>query len=133
MIITTYDLLTKELQNKPLFEVSTGWQICKQAQPSPHISLVSRYTNAERILEQDNIPVSGRKLLETINFLSEAEVVPTTLPNIVKSFISDPEKFYKVHDTIAKALDRLTEAKVLLDSNKTYRITSDIEERLLTK
>lgn len=131
MIITTYDLLTKELQNKPLFEVSTGWQICKQAQPSPHISLVSRYTNAERILEQDNIPVSGRKLLETINFLSEAEVVPTTLPNIVKSFISDPEKFYKVHDTIAKALDRLTEAKVLLDSNKTYRITSDIEERLL--
>ena len=28
-------------------------------------------------------------------------------------------------------MDLLTEAKVLLDTNKTYRITSDIEQRLL--
>ena len=131
MIITTYDLLNKELQNKPVFETTTGWQICKQAQPSPNVRLVSRYDNAERILKEDHSPISGRKLLETINFLAEAEVAPTTLPNIVKSFISDPEQFYKVQDEISKALDKLTEAKVLLDTNKTYRITSDIEQRLL--
>ncbi len=131
MIITTYDLLNKELQNKPIFETTTGWQICKQAQPSPNVRLVSRYDNAERILKEEHSPISGRKLLETINFLSEAEVAPTTLPNIVKSFTSDPEQFHKVQDEISKALDKLTEAKVLLDTNKTYRITSDIEQRLL--
>lgn len=131
MIITTYDLLNKELQNKPVFETTTGWQICKQAQPSPNVRLVSRYDNAERILKEDHSPISGRKLLETINFLAEAEVAPTTLPNIVKSYISDPEQFYKMQDEISKALDKLTEAKVLLDTNKTYRITSDIEQRLL--
>ncbi len=131
MIITTYDLLNKELQNKDIFETTTGWQISKQAQPSPNVRLVSRYDNAERILKEEHSAISGRKLLETINFLSEAEVAPTTLPNIVKSFTSDPEQFHKVQDDISKALDKLTEAKVLLDTNKTYRITSDIEQRLL--
>jgi len=131
MIITTYDILKQELQQNEIFEVATGWQITKEAQPQPHVRLVSRYDNAERILKEEHSSVSGRKLLETINFLTEAEVAPTTLPNIVKSFISDPEQYHRVQVEISVALDKLTEAKVLLDTNKTYRITSDIEQRLL--
>lgn len=131
MIITTYDVLKQELQHSNLFNVVTGWQIAKEAQPQPHVRLVSRYTNAERILKEGNFSINGRKLLKTINFLYEAEVAPTTLPNIVKSYISDPEQYHKVLDEISKALEALTEAKVLLDTNKTYRITSDIEQRLL--
>ena len=69
--------------------------------------------------------------METINFLTEAEVTPSSLPNIIKCFISDPDEQFKVQEEIVKALDLLTEAKVLLDTNKTYRITSDIEQRLL--
>ena len=87
MIITTYDLLTKELQNKPLFEVSTGY-LRKQAQPSPHISLVSRYTNAEEYSNRI-IFLFGSKIIETINFLSEAEVVHN-IANI-EIFYFDPE------------------------------------------
>lgn len=131
MIITTYDILKHELQHNKLFEVATGWQISKEAQPQPPVRLVNRYDNAERILKETGSPISGRRLLETIHFLAEAEVVPTTLPNIVKAFINDPDSFHKVQADITKALDDLTEAKVLLDTNKTYRITSDIEQRLL--
>lgn len=131
MIITTYDILKQEIQHNKLFDVVTGWQITKEAQPQPPVRLVSRYDNAERILKEAKSEISGRKLLETINFLSESEVAPTTLPNIVKAFINDADIFHKVQDEIVKALSILTEAKVLLDTNKTYRITSDIEQRLL--
>jgi len=131
MIITAYDILKQEVQHTDLFQMVTGWHIAKEGQPQPPARLVSRYDNAERILLEVDSPISGRRLLETINFLSEAEVTPSSLPNIVKSFISDPDEQFKVQDDIIKALDLLTEAKVLLDTNKTYRITSDIEQRLL--
>jgi hypothetical protein len=131
MIITTYDILKQEVQHNDLFHTVTGWHIAKEGQPQPPVRLVSRYDNAERILSEAGSAISGRKLLETINFLTEAEVTPTSLPNIVKSFISDPDQYHKVQEDIVKALDLLTEAKVLLDTNKTYRITSDIEQRLL--
>lgn len=131
MIITTYDILRHEIQHGKIFEVATGWQIAKEAQPQPPVRQVSRYDNAERILRETGSPISGRRLLETIHFLSEAEVVPTTLPNIVKSFIRDQEDYHKVQPEIIKALDDLMESKVLLLTNNTYRITSDIEQRLL--
>ena len=131
MIITTYDILKQEVQQKDLFETVTGWQIAKEGQPQPPVRLVSRYDNAERILQEVGSSISGRKLLETINFLTEAEITPTSLPNITKSFISNPDDQFKVQEDILKALELLTEAKVLLDTNKTYRITSDIEQRLL--
>lgn len=131
MIITTYDILKRELQNNNLFEVATGWQIAKEAQQQPHVRLVSRYDNAERILKEAGVDISGRRLLETINFLSEAEVVPTTVVNIVKSFTKEPEDYHRTLEKVSKALDLLTDARMILDTNKTYRITSDIEQRLL--
>jgi hypothetical protein len=131
MIITTFDILKREMQNEKLFEVVSGWQITKQAQPQPHVRLVSRYDNAEKILKETGAKISGRRLLETIHFLSEAEVVPTTLPNIVKSFIKDPEDFQKFHGDIQNALGDLVDGKILLLSTNTYRITSDIEQRLM--
>ena len=131
MIITTYDILKQEVQHSDLYNTVTGWQIAKEGQPQPSARLVSRYDNAERILLQEGLPISGRKLLETINFLNEAEVTPSSLSNIVRSYISDPDNYHSTQDLIEKALTILTEAKVLLDTNKTYRITSDIEQRLL--
>jgi len=131
MIITTFDILKREMQQRELFDVVAGWQITKQAQPQPDVRLVSRYDNAEKILKETGSNISGRKLLETIHFLSEAEVVPTTLPNIVKSFINDPEDFQKYHGDIQKALADLIDGKILLLSTNTYRITLDIEQRLM--
>ena len=131
MIITTYDILKNELQKSSLFEMATGWQIAKEAQPQPHVRLVNRFDNAERILRENNSPISGRQLLETINFLTEAEVVPATVNNITKSYINKPEDYNKNERPISTALNSLVEAKVLLFSNNSYRITTDIEQRLL--
>ncbi len=131
MIYTTYEILKLEMQKSTLFQIATGWQISKVAQQQPSVRLVNRFSNAESILRSVDSPISGRRLLETINFLHEAEVVPTTLQNILKSFTSDSEEYYKKQEEVTKALEILTEAKILLDTNKTYRITSDIEQRLL--
>ena len=131
MIITTYDILKREMQEKEIYQTVTGWQITKQALPQPDVRLVNRYDNAETILRNNHSPVSGRKLLETIHFLTEAEVVPATLANIVKSFIADPDEFHKVQGALEKALADLVEAKILLLAGNIYRITSDIEQRLL--
>lgn len=131
MIITTFDILRKEVKDEELFKTASGWQIAKQAQPSPPVRLVNRYDNAERILRESKSTISGRKLLETINFLSEAEITPANIDNIIKSYISEPDQYHKVKSDIEKALDELLEAKILLKSNGTYRITSDIEQRLL--
>lgn len=131
MIITTYDILKRELQDEDLFNVATGWQIAKQAQPQPPVRLVSRYDNADKILKETGSAISGRKLLETIHFLTEAEVVPTTLPNIAKMYVAEPEDVHKIQGNLTKALNELVEAKVILLTNNTYRITTDIEQRLL--
>ena len=131
MIITTYDVLRQEIQHQELFNTVTGWHIAKEAQPQPPVRLVNRYDNAERILKDISSPISGRKLLETINFLTESEVTPATIFNIAKSFISHPDEFHKTKGDIEKSLEELTKAKILLDTNNIYRITSDIEQRLL--
>jgi hypothetical protein len=131
MIITTYDILKNALQHDQFYTVASGWQIAKEAQQQPNVRLVNRYDNAESILKETGSSISGRKLLETIHFLSEAEVVPTTVSNIVKAYANDPDVIHRVQPEIAKALDTLVEAKILLVTNNTYRITSDIEQRLL--
>ncbi|MEZ4915157.1 MAG: BREX system P-loop protein BrxC [Chitinophagales bacterium] len=131
MIITAYDILKDEVGKKELFNTVTGWEICRQGDPRPLTTLVNRFDNAERILKESGSIINGRTLLQTIEFLFQSYVTPPNVHNIVKCYISDPDDQFKVKDDIIKALDLLTEAKVLLDTNKTYRITSDIEQRLL--
>lgn len=131
MIITTYDILKREMQDINLYQTVTGWQIAKQAQSSPSVRLVNRYDNAERILKEKQLSISGRKLAETVNFLSEAEVVNVTLSNIVKLYSGLPDDLHKQKNEIEKALNELVESKVLIYSNNEYRITSDIEQRML--
>lgn len=131
MIITTYDILKHEIQNEEIFNVATGWQIAKEAQPQPPARLVNRYDNADKIFKQEHINLPGRHLLETIHFLTEAETVTASPTNIVKAFIKSPEDFHKTQSEIIKGLDVLVAHKILLPSDGTYRITSDIEQRLL--
>jgi hypothetical protein len=131
MIITTYDILKHEIQNEKTFNIATGWQIAKEAQPQPPVRLVHRFSNAETILRNEQIDLPGRHLLETIHFLTEAEVAPPSLSNIVKAYIKTPEDFHTSQATISQALEALVEHKILLLTNGTYRIASDIEQRLL--
>lgn len=131
MIITIYDILKHEMQHEELFGVATGWQVAKEAQPQPPVRLVNRYENAEQILKYEHIDMPGRHLLETIHFLTEAETTPTSISNIVKSYSKSADGLHTTQAELSKALNVLVDHKILLFSNGTYRITSDIEQRLL--
>ena len=131
MIITTFDVLRKRLMGEELYNTASAHAICAEAQPQPPALLVNRYDNARRIIEEQNIKLNGRNLLETIHFLSEAEIVPVTIENITKAFVANAEHYHETYENIRFALDILVKSRILLVNNNLYKITSDLEQRLI--
>ncbi|HMM37674.1 MAG TPA: BREX system P-loop protein BrxC [Desulfovibrio sp.] len=131
MIITTFDVLRKQMREKDLYSFTPGYAICTEAQTAPPIGLVNKYDTAKKILNERGSTVDGEKLLKTIHLLADSEVVSPTVENITKSYISDITTYYDVKPVIEEALGLLLEAKVLLLSNNNYKITSDLEGKLL--
>ncbi|MFC1731451.1 BREX system P-loop protein BrxC [candidate division KSB1 bacterium] len=132
MIITTFDVMRKRLKDKKLYETATSFEICSEAQTAPPSSLVAKFDTATKILQNQKSKINGEELLKVIHFLSESERVATTAENITKCFLSGPDNdYYLVKPNIDEALQLLVEAKVLLLSSGTYKITSDLETRLL--
>ncbi|MDD4029029.1 MAG: BREX system P-loop protein BrxC [Caldisericia bacterium] len=130
MIITTFDVLRKQMQERELFHFTESHAICSEAQTAPTAGLINKYDTAKKILK-DRSPMDGEKLLKTIHFLSESEIALPTLENITKSYISDITTYYDIKPCIEKDLTLLVEAKILILSNNNYKITSDLEDRLL--
>jgi len=131
MIITTFDVLRKQMREKELYSFTPGYAICSEAQTAPPIGLVNKYDTARKILNEKNIPIDGEKLLKTIHLLADSEVLSATVENITKSYISDIKAYYEIKPDIEKSLSYLVEAKALLVSNNNYKITSDLEGKLL--
>jgi len=131
MIITTFDVLRKQLKDKELFDFTTVHEICTQAQTQPPSSLGVKYDDAKKILENSSSSIDGIKLLKTIHFLSESELAFPNVENITKGYICDLTTYYEFKNDIQKALDILVEQKQLLLTNNNYKITSDEESKLL--
>lgn len=131
MIITTFDVLRKQMREKELYSFTPGYAICSEAQTAPPIGLVNKYDTAKKILNERGSTIDGEKLLKTIHLLADSEVVSPTVENVTKSYISDITTYYDVKPVIEEALALLLEAKVLLLSNNNYKITSDLEGKLL--
>jgi hypothetical protein len=131
MIITTFDVLRRHMQQKELYEFAPGYVVCTEAQTAPPIGLVNKYDTARKMLNDRGSDLDGEKLLKTIHLLADSEVVFPTVENITKSYISDLKAYYAVKPLIEDALHLLVEAKVLLLSNNNYKITSDLEGKLL--
>ena len=131
MIITTFDVLRKQMREQNLFNFATGYAVCTEAQTAPPVDLVNKYDTAAQILRESRSSIDGEKLLKTIHLLADSEVVAASAENITKSYISDIAAYYNVKPEIEKALEVLVEAKVLLFANNHYKITSDLEGRLL--
>ena len=131
MIITTFDVLRKQMREQVLFNFATAYALCTQAQTAPPIALVNKYDTATKILTEQKSLIEGEKLLKTIHLLADSEVVSPTVENITKSYISDLNSYYDIKPKIEQALSVLVEAKVLLLSNNNYKITSDQESKLL--
>ncbi len=131
MIITTFDVLRKQLKDRETFCFTTAYDLCTEAQTSPPADLVNKYSNAKRIIDHAGLELNGEKLMKTINFLSEAEMISVTPENITKSYITDSNTYYEYKPVIDEALKILVESKILLASNNNYQITSDLEGKLL--
>ena len=131
MIITTFDVLRKQMREKELYRFTPGYAICSEAQTAPPIGLVNKYDTAKKILNERSSVIDGENLLKTIHLLADSEVVSPTVENITKSYISDITTYYDIKPVIEEALALLLEAKVLLLSNNNYKITSDLEGKLL--
>jgi hypothetical protein len=132
MIITTFDVLKKSLADLEVYKFTTAHDLCTQAQTAPPADLDNKYKNATRILDNTNVAINGEKLLKTIHFINEAELIASpTIENITKSYNPDIEKYYEVKPLIEEALNVLVEAKILLVSNNNYKITSNLEGKLL--
>ena len=130
MIITTFDVLRKQMRQQNLYAFATGYAICSEAQIAPPIGLVNKYDTARRILE-NKLEIDGDKLLKTLHLLADSEIISATVENITKSYITDLTTYYTVKPKIEEALNLLVEAKVLLLANNNYKITSDLEGKLL--
>ena len=131
MIITTFDVLRKQLKDKELFDFTTIHEICTQAQTQPPSSLGVKYDDAKKILENVGSSIDGIKLLKTIHFLTESELAFPNIENITKGYICDLTTYYDFKNDIQKALDVLVEQKQLLLTNSNYKITTDEESKLL--
>lgn len=131
MIITTFDVLRKQMREQSLFTFTTGHALCSEAQTAPPVDLVNKYQTATKILDESDLNINGEKILKTIHLLADSEVVSPTIENITKSYIADVNDYYSIKPKIEKSLSILLEAKVLLLSNNNYKITSDLEGKLL--
>lgn len=131
MISTTFDVLREHLKNKSVYNFATAAQLCTEGQQDPPYGLGIKYDNADKILKNTGSDVNGEALLKTIHFLSESELVLTTVENITKTYLEDLNKYYEFKPKIEEALESLVESKILLLTNNNYKITSDLEGKLL--
>jgi hypothetical protein len=131
MIITTFDVLKKELRNRELYSFTTTHDLCTEAQTAPPADLVNKYSTAKSIIENKKVGVNGELLLKTLHFLNQSELASPTLENITKGYIEDISSYYDVKPKIEEALNLLVDAKILLLSNSNYKITSNLEGKLL--
>lgn len=131
MIITTFDVLRKELRDRELHAFTTAHDLCTEAQTAPPADLVNKYSNAKSILENSKIDLDGELLLKSLHFLNESELVSPTVENITKAYLEDISKYYEVKPLVEEALKLLVDAKLLLLSNSNYKITSNLEGKLL--
>ena len=129
MIITTFDVLRNKLGNLDTFNFATAFDICDEAQTAPSAALVNKYDSARQIFK--DTPIDGVRLLKAIHFLSESELVSTTSENIAKVYIANVDDYFGLKPLIDQSLEKLTSAKVLLQSNNNFKITSDLETKLL--
>ena len=132
MIITTFDVLKKSLADLEVYNFATAHDLCTQAQTAPPADLDNKYKNATQILDNKSVDINGEKLLKTIHFINEAELIASpTIENITKAYNPDIEKYYEVKPLIEEALNLLVDVKILLVSNNNYKITSNLEGKLL--
>lgn len=133
MIISAFDVLKKEVKRDYHEHAHvTATQLCNQAELSPEEEQRIRYEQATNALSDRGYQhVDGKKLLQTIYFLTRTEVTQTSLDNICRAYVDSHELYYAVREEINDALSVLVDNQIVLFTNNQYRITNQTEHRIL--
>lgn len=133
MVISAFDVLKKEVKRDYHEHAHvTATQLCNQAELSPEEEQRIRYEQAANALNGRGYNhVDGKKLLQTIYFLTRTEVTQTTLDNICRAYVDSQELYYEVRLEINDALNVLVDNQIVLFTNNQYRITNQTEHRIL--
>lgn len=133
MIISAFDVLKKEVKlNYHEHANVTATQLCNQAEETIEDSQRLRYEQATNALKEMGLKyVEGKKLLQAIHFIAKTTVTKTTVENICRAYVDTPDSFYDVLDEIKRALAVLVENNIVMQTGDQYRITNQIEERIM--
>jgi len=130
MIIATHAIL-KNLMDNRLFAFVAADNLVDGGQKVLESELERKYNQADKVLTEQKSTINGTKLLKTIYFLNESNSVVPTSENITKLYLDNLIDYYKVKPFIDKALAELCKANLLLEKNGVYKITSDLEQKLI--
>ncbi len=133
MIISAFDVLKKEVKHKTTdhYHVNAT-QLCNQADDRVEEALSNRYRQADMVLSGEKFDhISGKKLLQTLNFLTKSEVARRTADNIAKSYLNRPEDYHDILHEVKRALGILERSQIVIKSGEQYSITSEAEQRIL--
>ena len=130
MIIATHTIL-KTVNEKNLFAFVTANNLAEGGQKILDSELERKFAMADRVLSDAQSSVNGASLLKTVYFLTESEQVSATAENITKLYLTNLDKYYDVKPEVEQALATLSEANLLLEKGGIYKITSDLEHKLI--
>ncbi len=133
MIISAFDVLKKEVKlNYHEHSNVTATQLCNQAEETTEDSQRARYEQATNALKPQGYKhIEGKKLLQAIYFLAKTTITKTTVENICRAYVDSPDLYFEVLEEIKKALALLVENNIVMRTGDQYRITNQIEERIM--
>jgi len=131
MLISAFDVLKKEaMAEKEVPSHVNASQLCRQAEEAVDESLRARYDQADEHLSDTPLTfVIGHELLQTIHFLTESGA-KTTVENISRAYVNNPDDYFSVLAEIKKACSKLSDDEILILSDDEYRITSETQKRI---
>jgi len=131
MLISAFDVLKKEaMADRDIPNHVNASQLCRQAEEAVEESLRARYDQADEHLTDLQLKyVVGHELLQTIHFLTESGA-KTTVENIGRAFVNNPDDYFSVLAEVKKACAQLADDEILILSGDEFRITSETQKRI---
>lgn len=130
MIIATHTVL-KSVKDIEMFDFVPADKLVDGGKKVVEGELERKFSHADKVLQESKSEISGTRLMKTVHLLDEAEIVPASAENISKLYLKDLDAYYKTKPEIEETLKALCEANLLLEKNGLYKITSDLEQKLI--
>jgi len=130
MIIATHSVL-KSIKDFDTFNFISADTLVDGGKKVRDSELERKFILSDKILAESKTKIDGTKLMKTVYLLNEAEQVPSSAENIAKLYINDLNDYYEVKPKVEEALTALCEGNMLLEKNGLYKITSDLEQKLI--